>query len=154
MFSDIHARHCTVTVRFVPLMKVPASGSGGRRRGWPVEARKHHNPNALWQAAPGGEELYREGEHARPGHGGRRPEAGARPALRAAPRVPRAFPIACVHDEVAVECGEDAVAAVAAWLVRAIKDGMAKVLALEVGGAEGVPIEVEVKTGRTWSEQP
>ena len=67
---------------------------------------------------------------------------------------PGAFPIACVHDEVAVECDEGDAEAVAAWLVRAMKDGMAEVLALGPAGPEGVPVEVEVKTGRTWGVQP
>jgi len=63
---------------------------------------------------------------------------------------PGAFPIACVHDEVAVECGEDQVAAVAAWLARAMKDGMAEVLALGAGSASVVPVEVEVRIGEAW----
>ncbi len=67
---------------------------------------------------------------------------------------PGAFPIACVHDEVVVECGEPDAEAVAAWLVRAMKDGMSEVLALGPADPEGVPVEVEVKTGRTWGEQP
>ncbi|MEJ7842893.1 MAG: DNA polymerase [Rubrobacter sp.] len=68
---------------------------------------------------------------------------------------PGAFPIACVHDEVAVECGEDQVAAVAAWLARAMKDGMAEVLALGAGSASVVPVEVEVRIGEAWgSGQP
>ena len=61
---------------------------------------------------------------------------------------PGAFPIACVHDEVAVECGEGDVDVAAAWLVRAMKDGMAEILAL--AAAAGVPVEVEVETGKTW----
>ncbi len=63
---------------------------------------------------------------------------------------PGAFPIACVHDEVAVECGEDQVAAAADWLVWAMRDGMAEVLALGAGGAAAVPVEVDVNTGKTW----
>lgn len=62
---------------------------------------------------------------------------------------PGAFPIACVHDEVVVECDEDDVEAAAAWLEKAMKDGMSEVLALGASDHD-VPVEVEVKSGKTW----
>jgi hypothetical protein len=64
---------------------------------------------------------------------------------------PGAVPILAVHDEVVVECDEADVEAVAAWLEEAMKDGMGEVLALGARGAAKVPVEVEVKSGKTWA---
>jgi DNA polymerase-1 len=63
---------------------------------------------------------------------------------------PGAVPVACVHDEILVECDEDEAKKVEAWLEKAMIDGMDEVL--NGPGAEGprVSVEVEVKRGRTW----
>ena len=63
---------------------------------------------------------------------------------------PGAFPIACVHDEILVECAEREVEKVGAWLGRAMKDGMAGALDAPGVGGPRVPIGVEVKSGKTW----
>ena len=64
---------------------------------------------------------------------------------------PGAFPIACVHDEIAVECGEGEVEGVAAWLEKAMTDAMTQILSGD-GADNGtrVPAKVEVKSGSTW----
>ena len=55
-----------------------------------------------------------------------------------------------VHDEIVVECLQDQAKEVEAWLKKAMVDGMDQVLnAPELQGPR-VPVEVEVKTGRTW----
>jgi DNA polymerase-1 len=65
---------------------------------------------------------------------------------------PGAVPVLAVHDEIVVECHWDQVAEVEAWLKKAMVDGMDEVLnASELDGPR-VPVEVEVKTGRTWGE--
>jgi DNA polymerase I-like protein with 3'-5' exonuclease and polymerase domains len=56
---------------------------------------------------------------------------------------PTAVPVLAVHDEVVVECPEGDADRAAAWLKRAMLDGMAPLVA-------PVPVEVEVKVGRTW----
>jgi DNA polymerase-1 len=56
---------------------------------------------------------------------------------------PGAFPVLFVHDEIVVECDEAEADAAAAWLKQAMLDGMAPLV-------EPVPVEVEVKVGRTW----
>jgi DNA polymerase-1 len=56
---------------------------------------------------------------------------------------PGAFPVLAVHDEVVVECDRDQARAAAAWLRRAMVDGMAPL-------TNPVPVEVEVRVGRTW----
>jgi DNA polymerase I len=63
---------------------------------------------------------------------------------------PGAFSIIALHDELVIECDERDVEAVAAWLERAMIDGMSEVLALGAGKDHSVPVEVEVRTGRTW----
>src|SRR5207245_2461557 len=50
---------------------------------------------------------------------------------------PGAVPVLVVHDEVVVECDVGRAAVVAAWLKRALLDGMAPLV-------EPVPVEVEV----------
>lgn len=63
---------------------------------------------------------------------------------------PGAFPVVNLHDEIVVECGETDVEAAAAWLEQAMKDGMAEVLTYPEGHGSRVPVEVEVKSGKTW----
>jgi DNA polymerase I len=65
---------------------------------------------------------------------------------------PGAFPIACVHDEIVAECAEGDVDATAAWLERAMVDGLAEVLALGDSEDYLVPVEAEVKAGKTWGD--
>ncbi len=60
------------------------------------------------------------------------------------------FPIACVHDEIVVECDEKDVETVADWLEKAMKDGMAEVLGNFGNKPLRVPIEVEVKWDKAW----
>ncbi len=58
--------------------------------------------------------------------------------------VPGAFPVLVVHDEIVVECGADQVEAVKDWLTRAMVEAMTPMI-------DPVPVEVEVKVGRTWA---
>ena len=64
---------------------------------------------------------------------------------------PGAVPVACVHDEILVECDEDEDEKVKAWLEKAMIDGMDEVLnGPEVGGPR-VPVEVETQITKTWA---
>jgi DNA polymerase I len=64
---------------------------------------------------------------------------------------PSAVPVACVHDEIVVECDEDEAEKVKAWLEKAMIDGMDEVLNdPEVGGPR-VPVVVETEIGKTWA---
>jgi DNA polymerase-1 len=54
-----------------------------------------------------------------------------------------AFPVLAVHDEIVVECNQEQAEAVTAWLKQAMVDAMAPLI-------DPVPVEVEVKVGRTW----
>jgi DNA polymerase I len=65
---------------------------------------------------------------------------------------PGAVPIIALHDEIGVECDEDSVEATAKWLEQAMVDGLAEVLALQASGDYRVPVEVEIKTGKTWDD--
>jgi DNA polymerase-1 len=56
---------------------------------------------------------------------------------------PGAFPVLVVHDEIVVEADAAQADAAAAWLKAAMVDAMAPLL-------DPVPVEVEVKVGRTW----
>jgi DNA polymerase-1 len=56
---------------------------------------------------------------------------------------PGAVPVLVVHDEIVVECAAEQAGVVAAWLRRALVDGMAPLL-------DPVPVEVEVQVARTW----
>jgi DNA polymerase-1 len=56
---------------------------------------------------------------------------------------PGAFPVLVVHDEIVIECGQEQAIAAAAWLKAAMVDAMAPLL-------DPVPVQVEVKLGRTW----
>lgn len=60
-------------------------------------------------------------------------------------QVPGAFPVMAIHDEIVVECTGDQSEAAAAWVRQAMVDAMAELL-------DPVPVEVEVKVGRTWGE--
>jgi DNA polymerase-1 len=57
---------------------------------------------------------------------------------------PGAFPVLAVHDEIVVECDEGQAGAVSAWLKRAMVDAMGPLI-------DPVPVEVEVRVGRTWA---
>jgi DNA polymerase I-like protein with 3'-5' exonuclease and polymerase domains len=56
---------------------------------------------------------------------------------------PGAVPVLAVHDEIVIECDADSAESVAAWLKAAMIDGMAPL-------AAPVPVEVEVKSARSW----
>jgi DNA polymerase-1 len=64
---------------------------------------------------------------------------------------PGAVPVLALHDELVVECNEGDVEKVEGWLETAMIEGMDRVVnGPEVGGPR-VPIEVEIKIGRTWA---
>jgi DNA polymerase-1 len=60
-------------------------------------------------------------------------------------RVPGAFPVLVVHDEIVVETDERQADSTTAWLKDAMVDAMAPLL-------DPVPVAVEVRIGRTWGE--
>jgi DNA polymerase I len=62
---------------------------------------------------------------------------------------PGAVPVACVHDEIVVECDEDE--KVTAWLEKAMIDGMDEVLNGPGVGGPRVPVEVETQITKTWA---
>jgi DNA polymerase I len=64
---------------------------------------------------------------------------------------PGAVPIACVHDEIVVECDEDKAEKVEAWLEKAMINGMDEVLNSPQVGGPRVPVEVETQIGKTWA---
>jgi DNA polymerase-1 len=57
---------------------------------------------------------------------------------------PGAFPVLFGHDEIVVEADAGQAEAAAAWLKRAMLDGMSPLL-------DPVPVAVEVQVGRTWA---
>jgi DNA polymerase-1 len=57
---------------------------------------------------------------------------------------PGAFPVLAVHDEIVVECDAGRSGEAAAWLKRAMLDGMAPLV-------DPVPVEVELKVAPTWA---
>jgi DNA polymerase-1 len=57
---------------------------------------------------------------------------------------PGSFPVLVVHDEIVVECDAGQADAVKVWLRQAMLDGMAPLIA-------PVPVEVELKVGRSWA---
>ena len=64
---------------------------------------------------------------------------------------PSAVPIIALHDEIVVECDEGDVETVAAWLENVMKEGVDEVVnGCEIEGPR-VPIEVEIKSGKTWA---
>jgi DNA polymerase-1 len=59
-------------------------------------------------------------------------------------RVPGAFPVLVVHDELVIECAADQAEAAQEWLRQAMFDAMAPLI-------DPVPVgEIEAQTGRTW----
>jgi DNA polymerase I len=64
---------------------------------------------------------------------------------------PGAVPVACVHDEIVVECDEDEDEKVKAWLEKAMIDGMDEVLNGPGVGGPRVPVEVETQITKTWA---
>lgn len=64
---------------------------------------------------------------------------------------PSAVLISCVHDEIVAECAEGDVEKVKAWLEKAMVDGMEEVLNGPHAKGPHVPVEVEVKSGRSWA---
>jgi DNA polymerase-1 len=60
-------------------------------------------------------------------------------------QVPGTIPVLAVHDEIVVECDEGQAPTVGPWLRTAMLDGMVPLVA-------PVPVEVEVKTGKTWGD--
>jgi DNA polymerase-1 len=58
-------------------------------------------------------------------------------------QVPGAFPVLAVHDELVVECAQDQMEVAAAWLKQAMLEAMQPLI-------DPVPVEVEVRSGRTW----
>jgi DNA polymerase-1 len=58
---------------------------------------------------------------------------------------PGAFPVLVVHDEIVVECDQAQAVTVADWLKAAMMDAMSPLI-------EPVPVEVDVKVGRSWGE--
>jgi DNA polymerase-1 len=57
---------------------------------------------------------------------------------------PSAAPVLAVHDEIVLEVSEADATAAAEWLKKCMVDAMAPLIA-------PVPVEVEVKVGRTWA---
>ena len=62
-----------------------------------------------------------------------------------------AVPVACVHDEIVVECDEDKAEKVEAWLEKAMIDGMDRVLNGQGLEDLRVQVDVETQTGKTWA---
>jgi DNA polymerase-1 len=58
-------------------------------------------------------------------------------------KVPGAFPVLAVHDEILVEADAGQAGAVASWLKAAMMDAMAPLI-------DPVPVEVEVRIAQTW----
>jgi DNA polymerase-1 len=57
---------------------------------------------------------------------------------------PGARPVAFVHDEIVVEADADQADAAAAWVKKAMVDGLARLL-------DPVPVQVEVMVAATWA---
>ena len=60
--------------------------------------------------------------------------------------------VACVHDEIVVECDEEEAEKVATWLEKAMVDGMDEVLNAPHAEGPHVQVEVETQIGKTWAE--
>jgi DNA polymerase I-like protein with 3'-5' exonuclease and polymerase domains len=65
--------------------------------------------------------------------------------------VPGAVPVACVHDEIVVECDETDAGRVEEWLRQAMIDGMDEALNGPGTGGARVPVEVETRIAKTWA---
>jgi DNA polymerase-1 len=59
-------------------------------------------------------------------------------------QAPRSFPVAVVHDEIVVEADAEGADAAAAWVKKAMVDGMAPLL-------DPVPVEVDMQVGPSWA---
>jgi DNA polymerase-1 len=59
---------------------------------------------------------------------------------------PGAFPVLAVHDEIVIECDRDRADAAAAWLRRAMVDGMAPLV-------DPVPVEVQIDAASSWAKE-
>jgi DNA polymerase I-like protein with 3'-5' exonuclease and polymerase domains len=57
---------------------------------------------------------------------------------------PGVVPVLAVHDEIVVECEAGLAEVAGAWVSRAMREAMAPLI-------EPVPVEVEIKAGRTWA---
>jgi DNA polymerase-1 len=64
---------------------------------------------------------------------------------------PGAAPLACVHDEILVECDEDDTEQVEAWLTKAMVDGMDEVLNGPESEGSRVPVKVETQIAKSWA---
>jgi DNA polymerase-1 len=64
---------------------------------------------------------------------------------------PGAVPVACVHDEILVECDEYEAEKVEAWLEKAMIDGMDRVLNGPDAEDPRVPVEVETQVAKSWT---
>ncbi len=64
---------------------------------------------------------------------------------------PGAVPILAVHDEIVVECEEASAQKVEAWLKEDVIYGMGGVLNAPDAEGPRVPVEVEARSGRSWS---
>ena len=64
---------------------------------------------------------------------------------------PDSVPVACVHDEIVVECAEDEAEKAEASLEKAMIDGMDVVLNRSGVGGHRVPVAVETQIGKTWA---
>ena len=64
---------------------------------------------------------------------------------------PGAVPVACVHDEILVECDEDKVEKAKTWFEKAMIDGMDEVLNGPCAEEPRVPVEVETQVDKSWA---
>jgi DNA polymerase I len=64
---------------------------------------------------------------------------------------PGAVPVACVHDEIVVECDEAEAEKVERWLQTAMVGGMDEILNGPNVKGPHVPVEVETQIGKTWA---
>jgi DNA polymerase-1 len=65
---------------------------------------------------------------------------------------PDALPVACVHDEIVVECDEEEAEKAKTWLEKAMIDGMDEVLNGSNVKGPHVPVEVETQVAKSWAE--
>lgn len=64
---------------------------------------------------------------------------------------PSAVPVACVHDEILIECDEDKAEKVVAWLEKAMVGAMDEIFNGPNVKGPLVPVEVETQIGKTWA---
>jgi DNA polymerase-1 len=65
---------------------------------------------------------------------------------------PGTVPVLAVHDEIVVECDEDKVEVAHAWLKAAMIEGMVRALNEPDAEDPDVPVEVEIKIGKSWAD--